>query len=209
MEPIKRVLVVDDDRDIRTIIEETLVASGYDVDTATDSGMALRKIATTHYDLAIVDLMLPDIDGVMLQGKMRVKDPELSSRVIFTTGFTDRAAVLDFLKHQSADLFGTSRSEQVELHAARADVEEVRVRVDEAGNRQGALELDDAGLRSYVLVELVSRADGGNSFSSNRNGFGHGTFGIEGNNFASSEDEVRGCLRSELASEGEGQKEAQ
>ena len=78
MEPIKRVLVVDDDRDIRTIIEETLVAGGYDVDTATDSGMALRKIETTHYDLAIVDLMLPDIDGVMLQGKIRVEDPELS-----------------------------------------------------------------------------------------------------------------------------------
>jgi len=124
MEPIKRVLVVDDDRDIRTIIEETLVASGYDVDTATDSGMALRKIESTHYDLAIVDLMLPDIDGVMLQGKMRVKDPELSSRVIFTTGFTDRAAVLDFLKHQGKAFLGKPfRSDELleAVHRSLAD----------------------------------------------------------------------------------------
>ena len=99
MRPVKRVLVVDDDRDTRAIIEETLISGGFDVDTASDSRMALRKIEATRYDVAIVDLMLPDLDGVLLQGRIRQSDPELAGKVIFTTGFTDRPVVLKALKH--------------------------------------------------------------------------------------------------------------
>ena len=104
--PVKRVLVVDDDRDTRTVIEQTLEAEGYDVDTASSSGMALRKIRAAHYDLAIVDLMLPDQDGLLLQGQIRVADPELSRRLIFTTGYTDRPMVLAYLRRMGRAFLG-------------------------------------------------------------------------------------------------------
>ena len=68
--------------------------------------MALRKIQATHYDLAILDLMLPDADGVLLQTKIRQTDPELSERVIFTTGYTDQASVLEFLRRQGKAFLG-------------------------------------------------------------------------------------------------------
>jgi len=98
MQPIQRVLVVEDDRDTRTMVEEVLIAGGFDVDTAGDSQAALRKIRATRYDLAIVDLMLPDLDGVLLHDKIARVDLRLSRRLVFTTGFTDRPAVVDFLR---------------------------------------------------------------------------------------------------------------
>jgi len=98
MKQVRRVLVVEDDRDTRTMVEEVLVEGGFDVDTAGDSNTALRKVAATRYDLAIVDLMLPDLDGVLLHDKIARVDPLLARRLVFTTGYTDRPAVIDFLR---------------------------------------------------------------------------------------------------------------
>jgi len=98
MKQVRRVLVVEDDRDTRTMVEEVLIGGGFDVDTAADSITALRKIGATRYDLAIVDLMLPDLDGVLLHQKIARADPRLAQRLVFTTGFTDRPAVVDFLR---------------------------------------------------------------------------------------------------------------
>ena len=125
---VKRVLVVDDDPDTRTVIEETLEADGYDVDTASDGGMALRKIRSARYDLAIVDLMLPDADGVVLQGQIRAADPELSRRLIFTTGYTDRPMVLAYLRRMGRAFLGKPFQAEELLAAVRsslADIEPV------------------------------------------------------------------------------------
>ena len=133
MSLVKRVLVVEDDRDTRAVIEETLVAGGYDVDTASDSGMALRKVETTRYDLAVVDLMLPDLDGVMLQARIRKIDRQLADRLIFTTGFTDRPAVVGYLRHQGLAFLGKP------FHPDQL-IEVVRRALDDNPARHGALE---------------------------------------------------------------------
>ena len=122
MKVVKRVLVVDDDPDTRTIIEETLEADGYDVDTASDGSMALRKIRSARYDLAIVDLMLPDADGVVLQGKIHAADPELSRRLIFTTGYTDRPMVLAYLKRMGRAFLGKPFQAEDLLAAVRSSL---------------------------------------------------------------------------------------
>ena len=93
----RSVLVVEDDQDARDTMEEILLADGFEVDTAADGDKALRKIQDKRYDLAIVDLMLPDSDGVLLRGRIQKTDPELSSRLIFTTGFTTQRDVVAYL----------------------------------------------------------------------------------------------------------------
>ena len=95
----RSVLVVEDDQDARDTMEEILLADGFEVDTAADGDKALRKIQDKRYDLAIVDLMLPDSDGVLLRGRIQKTDPELSSRLIFTTGFTTQRDVVAYLTH--------------------------------------------------------------------------------------------------------------
>lgn len=122
MAAVKRVLVIDDDRDTRVVLERMLEAGGFDVDTASGGEMALRKIRSAHYDLAIVDLMLPDQDGVLLQSRIREADPELSSRLIFTTGYTDQPTVLAYLRRLGRAFVGKPFQAAEVLEAVRVSL---------------------------------------------------------------------------------------
>jgi DNA-binding response OmpR family regulator len=61
--PLRRVLVVDDDDDIRLLLEELLRGAGYTVDTAHDGRAALRVFHANPCDLVILDLSMPELDG--------------------------------------------------------------------------------------------------------------------------------------------------
>jgi DNA-binding response OmpR family regulator len=61
--PLRRVLVVDDDADIRLLLEELLRGGGYAVETAQDGRAALRAFHENPCELVILDLSMPDLDG--------------------------------------------------------------------------------------------------------------------------------------------------
>jgi DNA-binding response OmpR family regulator len=61
--PLRRVLVVDDDDDIRLLLEELLRGAGYDVASAKDGRAALRVFYESPTDLVILDLSMPELDG--------------------------------------------------------------------------------------------------------------------------------------------------
>ena len=71
VEPSAKVLVVDDDPDVRDIIERCLVDAGYQVWTSEVGGTALDTIREQNIDLAIVDLVLPDTDGLALTRSLK------------------------------------------------------------------------------------------------------------------------------------------
>ncbi|WP_251859443.1 response regulator transcription factor [Clostridium sp. Marseille-Q2269] len=62
----KKILVVEDDFDIKTIIREVLKESGYLVEDATDGLMAVEMFRKDKFDLIILDIMLPKIDGFVV-----------------------------------------------------------------------------------------------------------------------------------------------
>ncbi|RDD92022.1 DNA-binding response regulator [Acidovorax sp. BoFeN1] len=67
----KHLLVVDDDREIRRLIEEYLTQAGYRVSSAAD-GKAMRRLMEQHrFDLVVLDLMLPGEDGLSLCRDLR------------------------------------------------------------------------------------------------------------------------------------------
>ncbi|MBT7944293.1 MAG: response regulator, partial [Alphaproteobacteria bacterium] len=70
-EPSARVLVVDDDPDVRDIVERCLVDAGYKVWTCGEGGTVLDLIQEHNINLAIVDLMLPDTDGLTLTRSLK------------------------------------------------------------------------------------------------------------------------------------------
>lgn len=63
---MKKIFVVDDERDIVELLTYNLQKEGYTVDSANNGKDALKKIQTNTYDLAILDLMLPDLQGIEL-----------------------------------------------------------------------------------------------------------------------------------------------
>ena len=66
-----RILLVEDDRKIASFVIKGLKAAGYAVDHASDGEEGLHLALTQPYDTAIVDIMLPKVDGLTLIGKMR------------------------------------------------------------------------------------------------------------------------------------------
>jgi two-component system OmpR family response regulator len=72
-----RVLVVDDELDVREVLEKTLRQEGWQVRTAADGAAAIRAAEEFAPDAVILDVMLPDLNGVELMRRLRVRVPEL------------------------------------------------------------------------------------------------------------------------------------
>src|SRR4051812_10669428 len=66
-----RVLVVDDDRAVRDAVRRALTLGGYDVETAEDGEQALSRVATAVPDVVVLDVGMPDIDGLEVCRRLR------------------------------------------------------------------------------------------------------------------------------------------
>ncbi len=89
--PAARLLIVDDDRAFRVTTAALLRASGYTVDTAVDSGDAMARLHQAEYDLMILDLRMPDMDGLRLIEVLRLRGNETPVLMISGFGTIDAA----------------------------------------------------------------------------------------------------------------------
>ncbi len=81
----KRILVIDDDKSILRTFTRILQKNGYEVDVAETGNEALEKSQEECYDLALIDIRLPDMDGTDLLIKMQRTMPNATK--IMITGF--------------------------------------------------------------------------------------------------------------------------
>jgi DNA-binding response OmpR family regulator len=72
----QRILIVDDEPGICHVLKSVLLDEGYYVDTAMSAKEALSKLAVAPFDLAIVDLYLPGVNGLQLAEAIRFLDPQ-------------------------------------------------------------------------------------------------------------------------------------
>ncbi|EMR06073.1 Alkaline phosphatase synthesis transcriptional regulatory protein phoP [Bhargavaea cecembensis DSE10] len=84
---VKRILVVDDERPILTLLEYNLKQAGYDVITAADGEEGLQKAETESPDLIVLDLMLPKLDGMDVCRTLRQKG--VDTPIIMLTAKSD------------------------------------------------------------------------------------------------------------------------
>jgi DNA-binding NtrC family response regulator len=80
-----RILIVDDDESIRKILSTILEDEGYVVETAENGREAIDKSTMKFYNLALIDVRLPDIEGVTLLARFKETVPRM--RKIIITGF--------------------------------------------------------------------------------------------------------------------------
>jgi DNA-binding response OmpR family regulator len=88
----RRILVVDDDPDIRSVVRMTLEAEGYAVDCADDGFAALRAVERTVPDCVVLDVMMPGIDGHAVLARIRAGERAALPVVMLTAAAGDDQA---------------------------------------------------------------------------------------------------------------------
>jgi excisionase family DNA binding protein len=88
-----RVLVVDDDADVRDTLTSILAITDFDVDSAPDGATAVGRFRTEHYDLIITDLRMPGLDGMGVAREAKRLLPQ--AKVLIVTGFPSQSSAID------------------------------------------------------------------------------------------------------------------
>jgi len=82
----RRILVVEDEPSICQVCLRALTAEGYEVEIAVNGAVAGKMIGEAEYDLCIIDVRTPIMNGKELYHYIEDKYPDLKNKVIFTTG---------------------------------------------------------------------------------------------------------------------------
>jgi DNA-binding NtrC family response regulator len=86
-----RILVVEDDAEMRLLLEEEIAEAGYAVQTATDGAEALRRIAAGGFDVVVTDVIMPGMRGDELLSELRARHRDVPVVLITAFGSIDSA----------------------------------------------------------------------------------------------------------------------
>jgi two-component system NtrC family sensor kinase len=92
-----RILVVDDEDNLRDVLVEVLTRDGHEVDSAADGAEGLRRAEAQRYDLVITDLRMPNLEGPELYRAVRQRYADNPPRVIFMSANTGIEEYATFL----------------------------------------------------------------------------------------------------------------
>jgi DNA-binding NtrC family response regulator len=114
-----RILIVDDDEDFRSLVVGRVHRRGNDVEGTGQPGEALRRAQEKRFDVAVLDLALPEMDGTQLLERLRQVDPD--TQTIMLTGQGTIETAIRAMKLGAYDyLTKPCRLAELELHVERA-----------------------------------------------------------------------------------------
>lgn len=98
----EKVLLVDDEQDFLTVMSERMKARDMEVSTATSAKEALEKVEAEAFDAVILDLMMPEVDGIETLKMLKKKNPDL--QIILLTGHATVEKGIEAMKLGAMDL---------------------------------------------------------------------------------------------------------
>jgi DNA-binding response OmpR family regulator len=107
-----RILIVDDDPSITEVLKLLLETRGYEVDTASTGNEAIEKSKVKIYNLAILDIKLPDMEGIKLLKAMRETTPKMVK--IMLTGYPQLQNAIEAL-NDGADAYFVKPADPAKL----------------------------------------------------------------------------------------------
>jgi CheY-like chemotaxis protein len=96
--PTCRVLVVDNEPEITSMLKEILTLDGHEVRCATSAKKALKLLSRHDFQIILMDLRMPEIDGISLYKTLTKLSPRLLDRIGFITGDTFSLSASEFMK---------------------------------------------------------------------------------------------------------------
>ena len=161
-----RILIVDDEFSVRDSLYNWFRKGPYEVTAAEDAGEALRAVQEQHYEVALLDIKMPGMDGLDLQEQIHRIDPRVA--VIMITAFASVETAVRALKQGAFD-YVTKPIDPDELsHLVRRALEHRRLREENEQLREtidevvaaGKIVGDSPAMRKVMeLVEHVSKTD--------------------------------------------------
>jgi DNA-binding NtrC family response regulator len=121
-----KVLIVDDEVDFADVIAERMRGRGYDVDTANSGADGLERISEKAYDAVVLDLNMPELDGMETMRRMLAQDDKL--QIIILTGYGSVKTGVEAVKLGAADFLEKP-----------TDIDALAGKVDDAHARRVAL----------------------------------------------------------------------
>ena len=97
----RKILVVDDEDSLRTVLSSELVSEGYDVGAAADGDEAITEFQKKVYDLVLLDIKMPRMNGFEVLRFIKEKHPK--TKVIMLTGFADLKNAIESKKLGAED----------------------------------------------------------------------------------------------------------
>ncbi len=152
-----KILVVDDEQDIVEFINYNLRQAGYETATANNGDEAIRKAAIFNPDLILLDVMMPEKDGLQTIQQLR-RNPDLDSTIIiFLTALSDEKSEIEGLKLGADDYIAKPIKPELLLTRLRTALRRVK-KDEEQGNKIvfGELEINKYKFTvSYKGEEII------------------------------------------------------
>ena len=124
--PTIRVLVIDDDDDVCSLIQDFMEGEGYEVTILKDPEEAVKAVKKTHFHLVLLDLVMPKVNGQTLLKRLRKADSDLF--VVILTAYPTIESAVETLKNNAFDYLKKP-----------IKFEELRRIVDSALRKQGVI----------------------------------------------------------------------
>ncbi|HUN65522.1 MAG TPA: response regulator [Bacteroidota bacterium] len=113
------VLFVDDEDILRMLMKDQLTAEGYSVETADDGDTALEILARKNFDLLLVDIRMPRMNGIELLKQIRRQ--KIQSRVLVLTAVDDISIAIEAVKQGANDYL----TKPIELNSLTAAIDRI------------------------------------------------------------------------------------
>jgi len=98
------ILIADDEDDLRTLLRHILTAQGYQITTAEDGEEAIDLLKRNKFDIALLDIQMPNING--LQVLKYIKEHSLHTKSIMLTGYADLKHAMEAKEFGARDFIG-------------------------------------------------------------------------------------------------------
>lgn len=161
-----KILIVDDESVVRDSLGKWFSSEGYKARPVASAREALASIQEAEYDVALIDIKMPGMDGMELQARLREADPELT--VIIMTGYASVETAVQALKRGAYDYITKPVdpdelshlvSNALEHRRARREVTLLREHLKEVAPGTDLIGRSPAMKKVFELVEMVATTE--------------------------------------------------